>query len=321
MTKKDKAQDAAPQGPTVKDLFHHSFPEIPWPVRPDHEYQQYVPEKSDYTFRADLTADFLGWLQYGGLSALITGPTGSGKSSLVNEIAARSNIPVFPIVGHNHLEYLDFVGQYVPNENGGFMYEYGPLPLAMKSGGILLFDEVDLADPSTLVSLNTILDGRPLVLSANGGEVIWPEEGFRVVATANTTGHGDGESYGYAGTLRMSKAFMNRLGMAFVVDYPESSVEAEMISLIIGNDDIAIQMVSFANEIRQIHKSEETHIPDTLSTRELIEWSKATLFFEKVPRVSNPLAHALRYVVVNKASKEGKPVIAEVFQRIFNAEL
>ena len=307
--------------PTVRELFHPSFPDITWPVRPPHDYQQYVPEKSDYTFRADLTADLLGWFQYGGLSCLITGPTGSGKSSLVNEIAARSNIPVFPIVGHNRLEWIDLSGQYVPSETGGFIYEYGPLPLAMKAGGIFLFDEVDLCDPSTLVSLNAILDGRPLVLSANGGEVIWPQDGFRLVATANTTGHGDGEAYGYAGTLRMSKAFMNRLGLAFVVDYPEPSVEAEMISLIIGNDDIAIQMVSFSNEIRQIHKSEETHIPDTLSTRELIEWSKATLFYQKIQRVNNPLAYALRHVILNKASKEGKPVIAEVFQRIFNSEL
>ena len=252
---------------------------------------------------------------------MITGPTGSGKSSLVNEIAARSNIPVFPVVGHSRLEWIDFVGQYVPTEAGGFLYEYGPLPLAMKAGGILLFDEVDLCDPSTLVSLNSVLDGRPLVLSANNGEVIHAVEGFRLVATANTTGHGDGEAYGYAGTLRMSKAFMNRLGMAFIVDYPELDVEAQMLSLVIGNDDVALQMVSFANEIRQIHKAEETHIPDTLSTRELIEWSKATLFYQKIQRVNNPLAYALRHVVLNKASKEGKPVIAEVFQRIFNSEL
>lgn len=318
MTAQD--QDTA-SNPTVQELFHSSFPEIPWSVRPPHDYQQYVPEKTDYTFRPDLTADVLGYLQYGGLSCLLTGPTGSGKSSLINEIAARSNIPVLPIVGHSRLEWLDFVGQYTPDENGGFVYEYGPLPLAMMSGGILLFDEVDLCDPSTLVSLNAVLDGRPLVLSANNGEVIWPKEGFRVVATANSRGHGDGEAYGYSGTLRMSKAFLNRLGMAFVVDYPEPDVEADMLSLIIGNDDISIRMVRFANEIRRLHMAEESHIPDTLSTRELLEWGKTMLFYQKVPRVESPLAYALKHTVVNKASQEGRPVIKEVFQRIFNAEI
>ena len=100
--------------PTVQDLFHPSFPAIPWPIRDDHEFQKYVPIKTDYTFRSDITADYLGWHQFGGQSCLISGPTGSGKSSLVNEVAARSNIPVFPVVGHNRLEWLDLVGQYNP---------------------------------------------------------------------------------------------------------------------------------------------------------------------------------------------------------------
>ena len=52
-----------------------------------------------------------------------------------------------------------------------------------------------------------------------------------------------------------------------------------------------------------------------------MEWAKAALFFKKVPRIKNPLAHSLRYVVVNKASSEGRPIFAETFQRIFNAEL
>lgn len=313
-------QDSA-TSPTVQSLFHPSFPEIAWHVREQHEFQEYVPAASQYHFRPDITADYLGWLQYGGLSCLIAGPTGSGKSSLVNEVAARSNIPVFPIVGHNRLEPIDFTGQYVPTESGGFSFEYGPLPLAMKAGGILLFDEIDLADPSTLVAMNAVLDGRPLVLSANDGEVIHPQEGFRIIATANTTGHGDGEAYGYSGTLRMSKAFMNRLQWTFKVDYPEAAVEMAMVSEILENEDIASQMVHFANEIREMHTSQETRIPDTLSTREIKEWAKATLFFQKVPRINNPLSQALKYVLVNKASEEGRPVIAEIYQRIFNTEL
>ncbi len=316
-----KQQDTATPTVTVQDLFHPSFPAIPWPVREDHEFQKYVPAKTDYTFRPEITADFLGWLQFGGLSCLISGPTGSGKSSLVNEVASRSNIPVFPVVGHNRLEWLDLAGQYIPNAAGGFVYEYGPLPLAMKSGGILLFDEIDLVDPSTLVAMNSVLDGRPLTLSANDGEVITPQEGFRVIATSNTTGHGDGEAYGYSGTLRMSRAFMNRLQWTFLVDYPEPDVEIRIISEIMGNDDIAIQMVKFVNEVRAAHMGEETHIPDTISTREIIEWAKTALFFQKVPRVKSPLSQALKYVVVNKASRDGRPVISEIYQRVFNQEL
>ena len=88
-----------------------------------------------------------------------------------------------------------------------------------------------------------------------------------------------------------------------------------------GNDDIAAQMVNFANEVRTAHMGEEIHIPDTVSTREIIEWAKAALFFQKVPRVKSPLSQALKYVIVNKASRDSRPVISEIFQRIFNQEL
>ena len=310
-----------PAVPTVQTLFHPSFPPVPWPVRDQHQWQQYVPVPSNYHFRPEVTADFLGYWSFGGLSCLISGPTGSGKSSLVNEVAARSNQPVFPATGHNRLELIDLIGQYIPNAGGGFSFEYGPLPMAMKSGGVFLFDEIDLVDPSTLVGLNSILDGRPLTLSANGGEVISPEPGFRFIATANTTGQGDGESNGYSGTLKMSKAFMNRLKWTFLLDYPEPNVEIGILEQLLGNHDIAEKMVSFAGEIRKIHTAEENPIPDTLSTRELVAWAEASLFFRQVPRVKHPIAHALRYTVFNRASQDGKPILAEVYQRIFNQEL
>ncbi|GAB6059401.1 AAA family ATPase [Desulfonatronum parangueonense] len=307
--------------PTVQSLFHQSFPPVSWTVRDQHEWQAYVPTPTNYHFRPEVTADFLGWWSFGGLSCLISGPTGSGKSSLVNEVAARSNQPVFSATGHNRLELIDLIGQYIPNAGGGFTFEYGPLPMAMKSGGVFLFDEIDLVDPSTLVGLNSILDGRPLTLSANGGEVIHPEASFRFIATANTTGQGEGEANGYSGTLKMSKAFMNRLKWTFLLDYPEPDVEIDILQQLLGNRDISEKMVTFAGEIRKIHTAEENPIPDTLSTRELVEWAKASLFFRQVPRVKHPIAHALKYTVLNRASQDGKPILREVYQRIFNQEL
>jgi cobaltochelatase CobS len=317
----DTIMEAEPDVPTVQSLFHPSFPPVPWPVRERHVWQAFVPEPSHYLFRPEITADFLGWIQTNGRSCLLTGPTGCGKSSLVVEIAARSNVPVFPVVGHNRLEFIDLAGQYVPDIKGGFIYEYGPLPMAMQSGGIFLFDEIDLVDPSTLVALNSVLDGRPLVLSANGGEVVEPMEGFRFIATANTTGHGDGEAYGYSGTLKMSKAFLNRLQWTFVLDYPQMETEVSIVEALIGTTDIAEKMVRLAHEIRQMHTADDSPLADTMSTRELIEWAKAAMFFRKIKRVRNPIGHGLKYAVVNRASKEGRPMFAEIYQRIFNQEL
>ena len=75
--------------PTVQSFIpSESFPPIPWPVRPTHEWEKYVPKPTtDYSFRPDISANILGWFQFGSLSALITGPTGSGKSRLINKAA------------------------------------------------------------------------------------------------------------------------------------------------------------------------------------------------------------------------------------------
>ena len=70
-------------------------------------------------------------------------------------------------------------------------YQYGPLALAMRHGGLFLLDEFDLLDPSTAAGLNSILDGSPLCIPENGGEIIEPHEMFRFVATANTNGGSD----------------------------------------------------------------------------------------------------------------------------------
>jgi cobaltochelatase CobS len=105
------------------------------------------------------------------------------------------------------------------------------------------------------------------------------------------------------------------------VDYPEPDVEIRIVSAIMNNEDIAAQMVKFVNEVRAVHMGEEAHIPDTISTREIVEWAKTALFFQKVPRVTSPLSHALKYVVFNKASRDGRPVISEIYQRVFNQEL
>ena len=86
-------------------------------------------------------------------------------------------------------------------------YKYGPLPLAMRYGGILLINEADLLSPEVAVGLNGVLDGAPLCLPENGGEVISPHEMFRIACTANTNGGGDDTGL-YQGTVRQNLALL-----------------------------------------------------------------------------------------------------------------
>src|SRR5690554_5804597 len=152
---------------------------------------------TNYVFRKEIVRDLLAFLNVPGGDALyITGPTGSGKTSVVTEAAARLNWPVQQITMSGRTEASDLVGHYVlssqnPGEEPQMRFQYGALATAMREGQILLLNEVDLADPAELSALNDVLEGRPLVITANGGEIIKPHPMFRVIVTGNSAGNGD----------------------------------------------------------------------------------------------------------------------------------
>ncbi|MDO6928722.1 AAA family ATPase, partial [Acinetobacter baumannii] len=87
-------------------------------------------------------------------------------------------------------------------------FMYGPLAVAMREGHLLLINEVDLADPAELAGLNDVLEGRPLVIAQNGGEIIKPHPMCRVVVTVNSTGSGDASGL-YKGVMMQNLAAMD----------------------------------------------------------------------------------------------------------------
>ena len=87
-------------------------------------------------------------------------------------------------------------------------FQYGPLAVAMKYGHVLVLNEVDLADAGELAGLNDTLEGRPLVLAENAGEIIHPHPMFRVICTANSSGAGD-NSGRYVGVQQQNLAFLH----------------------------------------------------------------------------------------------------------------
>lgn len=285
----------------------------------------YVPKANpNYQFRKDHLRALWMFLQNpDGDAFYITGPTGSGKTSLVIEYAARVNWPVQQVTAHGRMEMQDLAGFYTLQSNGQgetptMKFQYGPLARAMRDGHILLINEIDLMDPSDLAGLNDVLEGRPLVLAANGGEVINPHPAFRVVVTANSNGQGDMTGL-YSGIKAMNVASMDRYRM-IEVGYPDPQVEEALLKKVapVIPELIVPRLVTIANDVRKCFvgggEESQASLSVTMSTRTLQRWAKlaatlSTLGAEK------PLSEALDMALLNRCQPEEAEAIKQIALR------
>jgi len=276
----------------------------------------------NYIFH-ESSRDVVVWLLEKSDPLFISGPMGSGKTSLIKELAARINYPVFEVTGHSRLEFPDVVGHLIV-QDGQMQYQHGPLSLAMKHGGLFLVNELDLLDPATAAGFNSILDGSPLCIPENGGEIIRPHEMFRFAATANTNGASDFTGL-YQGTLRQNLALMDRFWLC-EANYPQPEIEINLLSKLTPElpDDLRRKMVEYANEVRRLFvgQSGETQ-PDnmleiTFSTRSLIRWAKLTVRYQPLARQGlSPINLALDRALAFRANPENRTFLHELAQRFF----
>jgi cobaltochelatase CobS len=285
------------------------------------EANSFVPAVDQtYRFGRENLSDVLAWLQHGDQDALyLSGPTGSGKSSLICQIAARLNIPVQRVTAHSRLEVPELIGHHTVVD-GDMVYVDGPLTTAMRYGHIFLLDEIDLLDPATAAGMNGIVEGGPLVIPENGGEVVTPHPQFRFVATGNTAGAGDRSGL-YQGALRQNLAFMDRFWMV-VVGYPDPVQEGKILEAAVPSlpQPIREKMIEVANTVRKLFMGEGdgdgNSIEVTMSTRTLIRWAYLTNFFKGLRAQGvNPISHALDRALALKASPETRQALHEIVQR------
>lgn len=283
----------------------------------------YTPEANpDYIFH-EHCRDVIVWLCSPHEPLYIYGSVGAGKSSCVKQLAVRLNYPVFEINGHGRLEFADLVG-HLAVHNGSMEYEYGPLALAMRYGGIFLLNEIDLTPPEVAAGLNTILDGSPLCISENGGELIRPHPMFRFVTTANTNGGGDMTGL-YQGTQRQNLAWLDRFVLV-QMDYPKPDVEMRLLRERCPSlpEDVCSHMVSYANEVRKqfVGEASTDNLTDTLevtfSTRSLLRWADLTVRYQPLARQGvQPITYALDRALAFRASRESRTALHELAQRHF----
>ncbi len=240
-------------------------------------------------------------------NVMIVGPTGTGKSSLVMQLAAQTNTPLRRCNLNGETTVSDFLGRWTVRGKE-MVYSEGILPTAMKNGDWLLLDEIDAALPNILFVLQSVLEecGK-LTLLDKDGEIIAPHPDFRIIATANTLGNGD-ETGLYAGTQILNEAFKDRFDTVIYLDYPDEKTETEILSQKVSSlkkTDIR-RLVKCARQVREAAEREECYC--SFSTRRLLAFAR------KYDQLGN-LTKALELTVLNKLSRDDRRVVEEIAQR------
>lgn len=251
-------------------------------------------------------------------NCLIVGPHGIGKSTMALELAAICNQPIRRVGMDGDVRRADFVGEKtvkVDEESGQSITEWvdGILVDAAEKGHWLMIDEIDAMPPHIAFLMHGVLEGnRHLALMGDEGRRVNFHPNFRIVATANTLGHGD-DSGMYAGTNVMNEAFLDRWGVTISADYPVEATEVNILVSRTGIDrDTAKKMVKVAQKIREAVTNEQCFA--SVSPRRLIDWATKTV------RLNDP-RRAAKLTVVNKMGADDAKFVDNIIQRYFGGEV
>lgn len=251
----------------------------------------------------------------------IFGDTGTGKSSLVRQVAAKLNYPVWEATASERLEVGDLIG-HLTLKGGNMAFAEGPLISAMKAGGVFILNEIDAAHPAVLIMLNTLFDKQPLLIPETN-ELVTPAPTFRFVATANTCGNGD-DSGRFAGTNMLNQAFMDRFTI-LKAEYPSPEAEEALLASRYPKlpENVRKGMVEIAGKIRKMmgqSASLEPTAPSVdvvISTRTLLRWAELTMQYQGLASAGiSPLLYALDRAVAFRAGQDGKALLHELCQRV-----
>jgi hypothetical protein len=199
----------------------------------------------------------------------ITGHSGNGKSSQINHICAKHGIPLIRMNCTKHTDEEKLIGTKTLVDGNVVVVE-GPVLTGMRSGSVILLDELDAADANGIMCLQGLLEGRPFYFALTG-EWITPQPGFNIVATANTKGKGSDDGR-YIGTNIMNEAFLERFPVTFEQEYPTPAIEKKMVMNWMSREEcvdetFAEDLVKWADAIRRTYR--DGAIDELITSRRL----------------------------------------------------
>jgi cobaltochelatase CobS len=251
---------------------------------------------------------------------IVQGYHGTGKSTHIEQVAARINWPMIRINLDAHISRIDLIGRdAIVLQDGQQVTEFreGLLPWALQHPVALVFDEYDAGRPDVMFVIQRVLeaDGKLTLLDQN--RVIRPNPWFRLFATTNTIGLGDTSGL-YHGTQAINQAQMDRWNLVAVLNYLPAETEAQIVLAKSGEYDRdggkeeVAKMIQVANLSRQGFINGD--ISTVMSPRTVISWAQNALIF-------GDIGFAFRISFLNKCDEAERALIAEYYQRIFGKDL
>ncbi|MEO0497675.1 MAG: cobaltochelatase subunit CobS [Pseudomonadota bacterium] len=301
----------------VSDLFgFESTLEVPaYSERTEH-----VPAADpDYLFDKPTTLAILAGFAHN-RRVMVTGYHGTGKSTHIEQVAARLNWPCVRINLDSHVSRIDLVGKdAIVLQDGKQVTEFkdGILPWAYQNNVALVFDEYDAGRPDVMFVIQRVLESSGRLTLLDQSRVIEPHPAFRIFATANTVGLGDTTGL-YHGTQQINQAQMDRWSIVTQLNY--LPFEHEVGVVLSKNEkfrgkegrETVGSMVRVAEMTRSAFINGD--ISTVMSPRTVITWAENASIFDDI-------SMAFRLTFLNKCDELERPTIAEFYQRAFGEEL
>ncbi len=281
---------------------------------------EHVPDIDEaYRFDHDTTLAVLAGFAYN-RRVIIAGYHGTGKSTHIEQVAARLNWPCIRINLDSHISRIDLVGKdAIVLRDGKQVTEFreGLLPWALQRATALVFDEYDAGRPDVMFVIQRVLevDGKLTLLDQN--RVIRPHPAFRLFATANTVGLGDTTGL-YHGTQQINQGQMDRWNIVTTLNYLPHDDELKIVLAKSPTYDNEAGRKTVDAMVRLADLTRAGFINGDISTvmspRTVMTWADNAKIF-------NDIAFAFRVTFLNKCDELERPTVAEYYQRCFGTEL
>jgi cobaltochelatase CobS len=284
------------------------------------ERDAYVPDLDpDYLFDRDTTLAILAGFAHN-RRVMVSGYHGTGKSTHIEQVAARLNWPCVRVNLDSHVSRIDLVGKDAIVVREGMQvteFKDGILPWAYQHNVALVFDEYDAGRPDVMFVIQRVLESSGRLTLLDQSRVIRPHPAFRLFATANTVGLGDTTGL-YHGTQQINQAQMDRWSIVTTLNYLPHDQEVDIVASKVkefakgdGRDAIS-KMVRVADMTRSSFINGD--LSTVMSPRTVITWAENAEIFGDV-------AFAFRLTFLNKCDELERALVAEHYQRAFGVEL